>query len=316
MLEFLRRARHQLGVAARRALFRVEPPFTAEQPGAEARRRSEALSRSDLGRLFLAHRGRPTQKWIGYPEAYDRQLALWRGEPGQAAGDRRLAGRLAGDLARLSRGPRRVIFGIDIDPACAARVDAPNQVRIGSQADPSFLRGVVEEMGGVDIVIDDGSHVAQHQRVSFRTLFPLLSDGGLYVVEDTHSSYWPGFFQGGVRRRGTAVEMAKELIDDLHRHWHWQRRPSHGDVHAVHTYDSVFFVEKRRQLAPARIAAPEGVEPCVKLGRASLQNKSSSPALCRGPIWREPLLAFFGGGHARHGHTSFGVRRWRDKLRP
>ena len=260
MLEFLRRARHQLGVAARRALFRIEPPFTAEQPGAEARRRSEALSRSDLGRIFLAHRGRPTQKWIGYPEAYDRQLARWRGKPvrlleiGVSQG-----GSL--EIWRDYLGGQAVIFGIDIEPACADRVDAPSQVRIGSQADPAFLRSVVEEMGGVDIVIDDGSHVARHQRVSFRTLFPLLAEGGLYVVEDTHSSYWPGFFQGGVRRRGTAVEMAKELIDDLHRFWHWQKRPSHGDVHAVHAYDSVFFVEKRRQAAPARIAAPEGVEP-------------------------------------------------------
>lgn len=260
MLEVLRRARHQLGVAARQALFRIEPPFTADRPGADPQWRSQALSRSELGRIFLAHQGRPTQKWIGYPEAYDRQLVPWRGksvrllEIGVSQG-----GSL--EIWREFFGAQAVIFGIDIDPTCADRVDAPNAVRIGSQADPDFLRGVVTEMGGVDIVIDDGSHVAKHQRASFRTLFPLLSEGGLYVMEDTHSSYWPGFFQGGVRRRGTAVEMAKELIDDLHRAWHWQRRPSHGDVHAVHAYDSVFFVEKQRQPAPARIAAPEGVEP-------------------------------------------------------
>ena len=36
------------------------------------------------------------------------------------------------------------------------------------------------------------------QKASFNALWPQLSDGGLYIVEDTHSGYWPGF-GGGYR---------------------------------------------------------------------------------------------------------------------
>jgi hypothetical protein len=35
-----------------------------------------------------------------------------------------------------------------------------------------------------------------HQKVSLNTLCSQLADGGLYIVEDTHSSYWPGFGAG------------------------------------------------------------------------------------------------------------------------
>jgi demethylmacrocin O-methyltransferase len=41
--------------------------------------------------------------------------------------------------------------------------------------------------GPFDIVIDDGSHAAQHQITSFYTLFPLLvKPGGIYIIEDLH----------------------------------------------------------------------------------------------------------------------------------
>ncbi len=70
-------------------------------------------------------------------------------------------------LWRKALGDRATIFGIDIDPKCAEFDGKFAKVRIGSQADASFLKSVVDEMGGVDLVLDDGSHVASHQRASF-----------------------------------------------------------------------------------------------------------------------------------------------------
>jgi hypothetical protein len=57
-------------------------------------------------------------------------------------------------------------------------------------------------MGGLDIVIDDGSHIASHQRKSFETLFPLLDPEGIYIVEDLPTAYFRGQFEGGVGHRG------------------------------------------------------------------------------------------------------------------
>ena len=53
------------------------------------------------------------------------------------------------------------------------------------------------------------------QKASFNALWPQLSDGGLYIVEDTHCSYWPGF-GGGFRAQKSFVEFSKDLIDRMH----------------------------------------------------------------------------------------------------
>lgn len=62
----------------------------------------------------------------------------------------------------------------------------------GSQTDAAFLKRVAEEIGTIDIIVDDGSHYNDHVITTFKILFPLLSPRGIYVVEDIQTSYWPG----------------------------------------------------------------------------------------------------------------------------
>ena len=49
---------------------------------------------------------------------------------------------------------------------------------------------------------------------TFEVLFPLLRDGGIYVVEDVQTSYWPSF-GGGLNRPGASIEFFKSLVDGL-----------------------------------------------------------------------------------------------------
>jgi hypothetical protein len=220
-----------------------------------AKDRLLAESKTEFSRIFYQHEGRVARKWTNYLDIYDRYLNAFRGstvkflEIGIDEG-----GSL--EVWRTYLGTRATIFGIDLNPACKDRVDPPNQCRIGSQDDPDFLRRVVDEMGGLDVVLDDGSHVAPHQAISFAALFPLLCEGGLYLIEDMHTSYWPGGFRGGLKRKGTAIELVKEMIDDMHRWYHRQRRPSHGMVGAIHVYDSLVVVEKRALSQPRHIRIP------------------------------------------------------------
>lgn len=172
---------------------------------------------SKFGSLFFEHNGDIVNKWLHYLPIYDNRVLPYAGsgvrmlEIGVSKG-----GSLA--LWRKALGERATIFGIDIDPKCAEFDGKSASVRIGSQANAEFLKDVVREMGGVDIVLDDGSHVASHQRVSFETLFPLLSEGGLYIIEDVHTAYWPSF-EGGLNRPGTAIEFMKKQIDRMHSHY-------------------------------------------------------------------------------------------------
>jgi len=54
----------------------------------------------------------------------------------------------------------------------------------GSQAEPADLRRAHDAGGPFDAVVDDGGHSYAMQIASFRTLFPLLAPGGVYIVED------------------------------------------------------------------------------------------------------------------------------------
>jgi len=78
---------------------------------------------------------------------------------------------------------RAKIIGIDIREQCRQYQDDRVKIEIGSQADESFLTKVAEEFKPT-IIIDDGSHVSDHQIVSLETLFPLMMPGGIYVIED------------------------------------------------------------------------------------------------------------------------------------
>lgn len=61
----------------------------------------------------------------------------------------------------------------------------------GDQSDVQFLENFAVDSGGAfDVLIDDGSHVPSHQRISFTHLWPHVKPGGYYVLEDIETSYW------------------------------------------------------------------------------------------------------------------------------
>ena len=221
----------------------------------------------ELAGIFFRADGRLMHKWMHYFAAYEREFAPFREGFPLPDGSRRPLrlleiGVFHGGSLQLWRtyfGPQASIWGVDIDPRCATVDDGDVHVRIGSQADPGFLTSVVAEMGGVDIVIDDGSHHAKHQRAAFEALFPLLSDGGLYFVEDVHTAYW--FAKGGgYRRPGTFIEVAKHLVDGMHA-WYYRRRPhrvartASTTISRLTFYDSIVVVEKRLHGEPMVVKA-------------------------------------------------------------
>lgn len=44
-----------------------------------------------------------------------------------------------------------------------------------------------------DLILDDGSHYVHHQQISFGYLFDFLNHGGIYVIEDIHTSFIDSF---------------------------------------------------------------------------------------------------------------------------
>ena len=114
--------------------------------------------------------------------------------------------------------PNSRIYGIDLHDKTPH-----NEKRIktfqGSQDDESFLKRTADQIGRLDIIIDDGSHVCAHVIKSFEVLFPRLAPGGIYVVEDTHTSYSEEF-GGSVTDPDSAQTMVgyfKKLVHAVNR---------------------------------------------------------------------------------------------------
>jgi hypothetical protein len=199
----------------------------------------------DLAAIYAGHRGALVHKWHHYLPLYERYFGPWRGrslrflEIGVSKG-----GSLA--MWRDWFGPDATIYGIDINPACAALDGQAAQVRIGSQADPAFLEKVVTEMGGVDLVLDDGSHQMEHVRASFEALFPRLTVGGVYMIEDLHTAYWPRY-GGGIDAPENFFRYVSGMVDDMHR-WYHRGPARHPEVApwvtGLHLHDSVVAIDK------------------------------------------------------------------------
>jgi hypothetical protein len=113
----------------------------------------------------------------------------------------------------------QVIVGIDINPECMKYDKGKVKIFTGDQTDVELLRHISQEVGPFDIIIDDGGHTMRQNIVSFETLFPLLKDDGVYVIEDLHTSYWPEFNDFAQ----TGISFLKERIDDI---TFWARRHS------------------------------------------------------------------------------------------
>lgn len=202
---------------------------------------------------FQNHEGRQLNKWIHYLDVYHRYFERYRGtdvhivEIGVANG-----GSL--DMWKDYFGPDARIYGVDLHEGHKELEDEQTTILVGDQSDRTFLRELVRSVPRIDILLDDGGHSMQQQIATFEEVYPHIEPDGLYVCEDTHTSYWPKY-GGGYRKPGTFNEYTKGFIDKLHA-WHTpDSAPPRVDSFvestlAMHWYDSVVVLEKAPRERP------------------------------------------------------------------
>lgn len=168
-----------------------------------------------LYRRFLEGRpgDPPIHKWHHYFEVYHAAFAPFRGRPITMI---EIGVQRGGSLRMWQEyfGPEARIYGMDIDPACAARALPGSKVFIGDQADPAFLKGVLAETGPPDIVLDDGGHTMKQMIVTMQEFYLRMRLPGVYLIEDTHTAFWGGAFDDHPERRGIydlAFTVCREL---------------------------------------------------------------------------------------------------------
>jgi hypothetical protein len=110
------------------------------------------------------------------------------------------------------------VVGVDIGVSGTGPRYTILQADQSKQSDLDQVKSHIE-CHDVFCVVDDGSHVPEHQLLTFNTLFPSLRDGGVYIIEDIETSYWTrgeifGYpLRYGLHHPASIIEIFKTLID-------------------------------------------------------------------------------------------------------
>ena len=109
--------------------------------------------------------------------------------------------------------PESKIIGADITPATKQFEQGRVIIELLDQSNIEELTRVALKHGPFDIIIEDGSHMWEHQITSLRTLFPFLKNNGIYVVEDLQTNYGSMKTTYKGVASSTCVEFLKAWLD-------------------------------------------------------------------------------------------------------
>ena len=140
-----------------------------------------------LAELCEKHSTDKCPRFHNYVELYDKLFAPLRHTTQRVLE----IGVQEGDSLRLWEAyfPSAKIFGLDIIPTPEVNSRRITTM-VADQGKREDLQAALKRFGGdYDLIIDDGGHRMALQQVSFATLFPALKSGGLYVIEDMHTSF-------------------------------------------------------------------------------------------------------------------------------
>ncbi len=104
-----------------------------------------------------------------------------------------------------------------------------------------------------DIIIDDASHNSNDIIYSFNGLFPTLKSGGIYVIEDTQTSYWEvEQYSGCADLRGepksSTMNYSKHLVDCVNLEYLPDKSlvPEFAkEILSIHFYEKMIFILKK-----------------------------------------------------------------------
>ena len=145
-------------------------------------------------------------------------------------------------------GDQARIIGIDLNPDCKKFEKDGIEIFIGDQSSESFWDHFFEKVGKVDILLDDGGHTNQQQIITTIKSISNINDGGVLVIEDTHTSYMKEFSNPS---ENSYINFSKKIIDDINYTF-----PGLGSfkyslkqyVYSIQYYESfvIYYIEKKK----------------------------------------------------------------------
>lgn len=207
---------------------------------------------------FNAHtEGRGIWKWIHYFGIYHRHFRKFVGrevhmlEVGIYSG-----GSFPMWMQYFGKGCR--LYGVDIHEATRACEDMGIKVFIGDQADRSFWTRIKQAVPTIDILIDDGGHLPEQQRVTLEEMLPHIAPGGVYLCEDIHGAFNP--FAAYVQ--GLASSLNSGFPGEMPGTSDQACTPSNfqAAISSIHLYPFVAVIEKRERNLDRLLSAKRGTQ--------------------------------------------------------
>jgi hypothetical protein len=112
------------------------------------------------------------------------------------------------------------IIGLDIDHNCVNISFEDSEKILLLIGDVKNLKDEVGNLTqGIDLFIDDGSHTSSDIIITFVKYFDEIADGGMYIIEDLHCSYFKDF-GGGIFHKFSSMNFLRTLSDLVNlEHW-------------------------------------------------------------------------------------------------
>ena len=133
------------------------------------------------------------------------------------------------------------IFGIDLNEEAKDLKKYGFDITIGDQSKKLFWKNFFKKNKKFDILIDDGGHTNLQQITTFMESLNHINDGGIIVIEDTHTSYMN---KKGFRNpsKYSFINFSKLIVENMHR-----RNPNlkknlsmiSNKVYSVEYFDSI-----------------------------------------------------------------------------
>jgi hypothetical protein len=169
--------------------------------------------------LFENHRGKVSDKWSSYLPIYARSFERFRD---RATRILEIGIQNGGSLEiyRKYFDQGSTIVGCDINPRCQ-KLKYPPDIHFvfGNCCEATTREKITLISPRFDIIIDDGSHRSSDIIQTFLMYFPLLEEGGAFIIEDLHASYWQDW-EGGLFYTLSSMSFFKLLADVINaEHW-------------------------------------------------------------------------------------------------
>jgi len=216
---------------------------------------SQNKGNSKLHRLGVKYKTDKVDKWhtfngLSYLDIYEKYFYEFRNKPINILE----IGVRGGNSVKIWKKffKKGKVIGIDINPNCIKHSEKRIEIFIGNQNNASFLDNVLKKLNGVDIIIDDGSHINELSIFSFNHLFKYLNKNGVYIIEDLATSYenlnevedlWEDELKAN-KRNGVDLKNERKDLDNFFSDIIHNVDKNNNEVKAIHFWTNIAVILK------------------------------------------------------------------------